>query len=99
MVSRTSVMETLDKVVYNPQVLQPKLTISFIEKIFFDIRIAFTEHPWLSSGCVIGILFGFVSWLRGRTRKARGHFKLDDTLGIRDLKDGLLGQNGYAKAD
>lgn len=101
LVSRTSIMETLDKVVYSPQVIKPKLTISAFEKIFFDIRVTFSEHPLLSIGCVAGVAFGAFSWFRGRTRRARGgHFLLDDTIGIRELKDGLLGQNnGNAKAD
>lgn len=98
LVSRTSIMETLDKVVYSPQVLKPKLTVSSFEKIFFDIRVAFSEHPYLSFGCVAGIVFGAASWLRGR-RRSRGYFRLDDNMGINHFKDGLLGQNGNTKAD
>lgn len=93
-------METLDKIVYGPNTIKPKLTISSFEKVFFDIKMSFIEHPFLSVGCVAGIAFGLFSWLRGRSRRSRGgHFRLDDTMGIRDLKDGLLGQNGNAKAD
>ncbi|KAF7558730.1 hypothetical protein G7046_g5431 [Stylonectria norvegica] len=97
LVSRTSIMETLDKIVYGPHVIKPKLTISAFEKVFFDIRITFVEHPFLSVGCLAGVAFGVFSWFRGRTRRNRGgHFRLDDSLG---LKDGLLGQNGNSKAD
>ena len=93
-------METLDKIVYGPQVLKPKLTISAFEKVFFDIRVTFVEHPYISAAAVVGGLFALVSWLRGRSRRSRGgHFRLDDSMGIRELKDGLLGQNGNAKAD
>ncbi|KAG6001492.1 hypothetical protein E4U54_001076 [Claviceps lovelessii] len=102
MVSRTSIMETLDKIVYGPHVIKHKLTVSTIEKIFFDIKTAFSEHPWLSMGCVIGMSFGFFSWVRGRSRKARGgHFRLDESMGIKDFKEGLLGMNGNqnTKAD
>lgn len=88
-------METLDKIVNGPHVIKPKLTISAIEKVFFDIRVTFVEHPFLSIGCLAGVAFGVISWFRGRTRRTRGHFRLDDTL----LKDGLLGQNGNSKAD
>ncbi|OAA47742.1 Thioredoxin-like fold protein [Metarhizium rileyi] len=95
MVSRTSIMETLDKIVYAPHVIKYKLTVSTIEKIFFDIKVAFVEHPYLSLGCVIGMAFGTFSWLRGRARRARrGHFKLDDGMGINHLKGGLLGMSG-----
>ncbi|QPG94813.1 hypothetical protein C2857_007043 [Epichloe festucae Fl1] len=102
MVSRTSIMETLDKIVYGGHVIKYKLTVSTIEKKFFDIKTAFVEHPYLSMGCVIGMAFGTFSWLRGRSRRARGgHFRLDDTMGIKDLKEGLLGMNGNqnTKAD
>ncbi|CAM1511400.1 Fc.00g089130.m01.CDS01 [Cosmosporella sp. VM-42] len=95
LVSRTSIMETLDKIVYGPNVIKPKLTISAFEKVFFDIRRSFTEHPFLTIGGLAGVAFGLVSWFRGRSRRARGHFRLDDSI----LKDGLLGQNGNAKAD
>lgn len=102
MVSRTSIMETLDKVVYGPHVIRHKLTVSTFEKVLLDIKAAFVEHPYLSMGCVLGIAFGTVSWLRGRSRRVRGgHFRLDDGMGIRDLKEGLLGMNGNqnTKAD
>ncbi|KAL7950351.1 thioredoxin domain-containing protein [Trichoderma barbatum] len=100
LVSRTSILETLDKVVYTPQALKPKLTISSFEKIFFDIRQSFTEHPYLFIGCIASIAFGAFSWLRGRTRRGRGHFRLEDSISIRDFKEGFLGgSNGNTKAD
>ncbi|KAL6881018.1 thioredoxin protein [Trichoderma novae-zelandiae] len=100
LVSRTSILETLDKVVYTPQALKPKLTISSFEKVFFDIRVSFTEHPYLTLGCIVGIAFGVFSWLRGRSRRARGHFRLEDSISIRDFKEGFLGgSNGNTKAD
>ncbi|KAK3307540.1 thioredoxin-like protein [Chaetomium strumarium] len=63
--SRTSILETLTKVTVNPPKIKPKLTIGFIEKIFFDIKTNFREHPYLSFGCVFGIAFGCLSWFRG----------------------------------
>ncbi|PHH87473.1 hypothetical protein CDD83_8828 [Cordyceps sp. RAO-2017] len=99
LVSRTSIMETLDKIVYGPNVIKYKLTVSAPEKLLFDIRVAFSEHPFLSFGCVAGIGFGIFSWLRGRNRRRGGHFRLDDSMGIRELKDGLMGVNGNQKAD
>ncbi|PHH81338.1 hypothetical protein CDD82_999 [Ophiocordyceps australis] len=99
LVSRTSIMETLDKIVYGPNVIKHKLTVSVFEKILLDVRVAFSEHPFLSLGCVAGIGFGLISWLRGRSRRRGGHFRLDDGMGMRDLKDGILGANGNHKAD
>ncbi|RFU75969.1 disulfide isomerase [Trichoderma arundinaceum] len=98
LVSRTSILETLDKVVHTPQALKPKLTISSVEKVFFDIRLSFTEHPYLSLGCIVGIAFGIFSWLRGR-RGFRDGF-LGNSNGMRDFKEGFLGgSNGNTKAD
>lgn len=79
MPSRTSILETINKVTANPPKLKPKLTIGFFEKIVFDVKTTFKEHPYLSSGCVLGIAFGCLSLFRGRIRKTRGgHFRLDE---------------------
>lgn len=99
LVSRTSIIETLDKIVYGPNVIKHKLTVSAPEKVLFDMRAAFSEHPFLSLGCVVGIGFGVWSWYRGRGRRRGAAFRLDDTTDIRELKDGLLGANGNQKAD
>jgi protein disulfide-isomerase len=66
--------------------------------VFFDIRLSFVERPILSSGVVVALVFAFIYWLRNRRRRI-SYFRLDDGVGIRDFKDGLLGQNGNAKAD
>ena len=86
MPSRTSILETINKVTASPPKIKPKLTISSFEKIFFDIRLTFTEHPYLSMGCILGIAFGCASWFRGRLRRTRGHFRLGE-----DSKAPLLG--------
>ncbi|KYK59435.1 Thioredoxin-like fold protein [Drechmeria coniospora] len=99
LVSRTSIMETLDKVVHSSHMIKYKLTVSAFEKVLLDIRATFVERPFLSIGCVAGIGFGLFSWLRGRSRRRGGHFRLDDGMGIKELKDGLLGANGNQKSD
>lgn len=99
LVSRTSIMETLDKVVYGPHVIKPKLTVSALEKVLLDICAALFEHPLLSLGCIVGIGFGVFSRLRRHSRRRGGDFRIDDTMGIKELKDGLLGSNGNPKAD
>lgn len=81
--SRTSILETINKITASPPKIKPKLTISSFEKIFFDIRVTFTEHPYLSMGCILGIAFGCASWFRGRLlRRSRGgHFRLGEDMG------------------
>ncbi|KAI1775026.1 thioredoxin-like protein [Hypoxylon cercidicola] len=97
--SRVSILETISKVTSSPPLIKPKLTISSFEKIFFDIRVTFSEHPYLSFGCIAGIAMGAASWFRGRLRRNRGHFRLEDNLPIKELKEGLLGTTANGKKD
>ncbi|KAI1174653.1 thioredoxin-like protein [Nemania sp. FL0916] len=97
--SRVSILETLSKVTSNPPQIKPKLTISSFEKVFFDIKMNFIEHPYLTVGCIAGVAFGIISWYRGRQRRNRSPFRLDETLPIKELKDGFLGSTANGKND
>lgn len=97
--SRTSILETLNKVTASPPKIKPKLTVSSLEKIFFDMRITFLEHPYLTMGCILGLGLGCASWFRGRFRRNRGNFMLDDTAGMKEFKAPLLGANSNGKVD
>ncbi|KAI0132462.1 thioredoxin-like protein [Xylariales sp. AK1849] len=97
--SRTSILETISKVTVSPPQIKAKSTISSFEKIFFDIRMTFSDHPYLSVGCLAGLVLGCASWYRGRLRRNRGHFRLDDKLPVRELKEGLLGNTANGKVD
>ncbi|KAI1276035.1 thioredoxin-like protein [Xylaria sp. FL0933] len=97
--SRVSILETLSKVTSNPPMIKPKLTISAIEKVFFDIKMNFIEHPYLTLGCIAGIAFGIISWYRSSQRRNRLPFGLDESLPIRELKDGFLGNTANGKND
>jgi len=93
MASRTSILETLPRVVSSPPKIKPRSTISNFEKFFFDIRGAISGHPVLSIGVIVGILISAATWGRKRIRKNRGgFFRLDE-------KDGLLGGNMNGKVD
>jgi len=93
MASRTSILETLPKVVISPPKIKPKSTISNFEKFFFDIRGAISGHPYLSIGVIAGIVIGAFMYGRGRIRRGRGgYFRLDE-------KDGLLGGSMNGKVD
>lgn len=91
--SRTSILETIGQVTRNPNKIKPKLTISSFEKFFFDIRMTFQEHPYLTAGCILGLALGGASWFRGRLRRS-GHFRLDESLGKMESKAPLFGSNG-----
>ncbi|KAI1850166.1 hypothetical protein JX266_004545 [Neoarthrinium moseri] len=98
--SRTSILETIGKVTASPPKIKPKLTISSFEKIFFDIRMTFSEHPYLSFGCLAGFAVAAASWFRGRLRRTRGSsFRVEENLPIKELKDGLLGNTANGKTD
>ena len=93
MASRTSILETIPKVVSSPPKIKPKSTIGSIEKFFFNIRGAISSHPFVSVGLIIGIAIGVLMYGKGRMRRSRGgFFRLDE-------KDGLLGGNMGGKVD
>lgn len=94
MASRTSILETIPKVVSSPPKIKPKLTIGTLAKFFLDIRNSTSEHPLLTFGLVLGVLIGAAYYGKGRVRKSKGgFFRLDE-------KDGLLGHgNANGKVD
>jgi protein disulfide-isomerase len=97
--SRTSILETIGKVTQSPPKINPKFTISSFEKVFFDLRTTFNEHPILALVCIAGLVLGGSSWFRGRLRRRGGHFRLDETLPVKEIKDGLLGTTANGKKD
>ncbi|KAF4979873.1 hypothetical protein FZEAL_4007 [Fusarium zealandicum] len=97
MISHTSIMDTLDKIVYGPNPISPKYTLNPFAKFFFDIQMSFVDRPFLSCGFVVTVGFAVYTWFRNRTRRSRGtFFRMDDSMG---LKDGLLGQPNNDKSD
>ena len=97
MPSRTSILETLPRVVNHPPKLTPKSTIGAFENIIFQIRNFGTYHPYLSFAVLIIAVVVLLYVLRNGTtikkslsRSSSGYFKLDG-------KEGLLGApNGKA---
>lgn len=59
----------------------------------------FTEHPYLSGGCVLGLTLGIASLFRGRIRRNRGTFRLEENLPIKELREGILGNTANGKTD
>ena len=97
--SRTSILETLPKVISDPPKISPKYTTGVIEQVFLQTRGAFGHHPWISLGLIIGVVTSAI-WGRGRIRRAKGiggnsgggFFQLDG-------KEGLLNGVGLGKVD
>ena len=97
MPSRTSILETLPKIVNSSPKLTPKSTIGVFENIIFQIRNFGTYHPFLTVGILIMAIAALVVTVKngmqkGFGRSASGFFRLDG-------KEGLLGNTGSAKAD
>ncbi|KAK2630509.1 hypothetical protein QTJ16_001329 [Diplocarpon rosae] len=92
MPSRTSILETIPKVIASPPKIRPKSTISSFQKFFFDIRGAITGHPFLAVVIFISILVSTAWSTKGRTRLIRGNLGLEE-------KDGLLGGPANGKVD
>lgn len=95
--SRTSILETLPKVISSPPRIPSKSSSGALQQAFFQARGASTSHPLVTMGLLIGICICAAMWGRGRIRKTRGggggFFQLDG-------KEGLLNGGGaYGKAD
>ncbi|KAL8832043.1 MAG: hypothetical protein Q9170_005040 [Blastenia crenularia] len=95
--SRTSILETLPKVVSNSPQLSSKSTTGAIQHIFFQARGGMASHPVITLALLIGVIVG-AYWGRGRIRRTKGSagsgfFQLDG-------KEGWLNSGGpYGKAD
>ncbi|KAH6692411.1 thioredoxin-like protein [Plectosphaerella plurivora] len=104
LLSRSSILETLSKVSIPSPEIAAKSTLSSFERFFFNIRMAFVDHPFTTMGFILCAVIGGIQWLRVRTRKTRGgHFaRMDDSWSTKELmKEGLLGggMSGNGKVD
>ncbi|KAK0511483.1 hypothetical protein JMJ35_006056 [Cladonia borealis] len=93
--SRTSILETIPKVISSPPKIRSKSSTGVIQRIFFGLRGTATSHPWVSLGMLIGIVIGGIIWSRGKIRKSKGgagFFNLDE-------KGGLLNGGSIEKGD
>ncbi|KFY19345.1 hypothetical protein V491_04485 [Pseudogymnoascus sp. VKM F-3775] len=92
--SRTSILETVPKVITSPPKIKPKYTISNFSKVFFDIRRGAGAHPILTIGLLVAIILAAVGFGRKKRRSRGGFFRLDDEKNL-----GLLGGDGNGKVD
>ncbi|SMR53104.1 unnamed protein product [Zymoseptoria tritici ST99CH_1E4] len=88
--SRTSILETLPRIVANPPKIPAKLTTNAIGHIWWVFKQQVSEHPIVSGGLVVLIL-GALLWNR-RRGAAGGYIRLSEKGGM----DGLLGGNSGA---
>ncbi|KAL8691423.1 MAG: hypothetical protein Q9224_004181 [Gallowayella concinna] len=96
--SRTSILETLPKVVSNPPQLSSTSTAGPIKHVFYRARGGMASHPILTIMLILGVVVG-AYWGKDRIRRSKGlagnggFFQLDG-------KEGWLSGNGPSgKAD
>ena len=97
--SRTSILETLSKVVANPPKIAAKSTAGTFSLIFFKVQSAWRSHPYI--GFILLIASLIVTVMIGRSRMRRGK-SFGNTGGFFQLdgKEGLLGgTNSNGKVD
>ena len=96
--SRTSILETIPKVVASPPKISSKSSTGAVQRVFFGFTGLTSSHPWLSAiiliaGLVIGWMYG-----KGRVGRRRGISLGSGFLGM-DEKDRVSGGVGNGKAD
>ncbi|KAK0793815.1 hypothetical protein LTR59_003491 [Friedmanniomyces endolithicus] len=104
--SRTSILETLPRVVSSPPKITPKRTTTVLGHAWLVFRTQLFEHPLVSAAVAIGILVGIVVMARRGGKhvgmdRLPSYFKVGEKGGV---NDGLLGGssgggNGQGKVD
>ncbi|KAI9798762.1 MAG: hypothetical protein M1833_004592 [Piccolia ochrophora] len=97
--SRTSILETLPRIVANPPKLKPKLTTNSVYNAFFELRGASYAHPYIAFGIMVGVIASTALWGKGRIRRGRGTGGVGGPIGSGgffrlDGKESLLGVGG-----
>ncbi|KAL8657681.1 MAG: hypothetical protein Q9226_001673 [Calogaya cf. arnoldii] len=96
--SRTSILETLPKVVANSPELSSRSTAGPIKHIFYQARGGMASHPFLTILLLIGVVFG-AYWGKDRIRRSKGYSVSGGFFHL-DGKEGWLPGGGpYGKAD
>ncbi|KAF2774163.1 thioredoxin-like protein, partial [Teratosphaeria nubilosa] len=99
--SRTSILETLPRVVSSPPKLSPKSTTTALGHVWWVVKGQVFEHPLVSTAIAIVTIMGAVILGRRHLRLgggvSSGYFKVGEKNGM----DGLLGGNsgGQGKVD
>lgn len=93
--SRTSILETLSRIVSNPANLPPKSTTTPLGHLWWVIRGGFLSHPLVSGILLVVILGVGIAYARKVVSKSGGYIKLGEKGGP---MDGLLGGNSGTTA-
>ena len=95
--SRTSILETLPRIVANPPKISPKSTTNAIGHVWWVVKGNVSHHPFVSIGLLVGVLLVGLIYGRKHMNARGGYIKLDEKGGH---MNGLLGGNsGVGKTD
>lgn len=95
--SRTSILETLPRIVANPPKISPKSTTNAIGHVWWVIKGNVIHHPFVSLGLLVCVLLVGSIYGRKHLHARGGYIKLDEKAGH---MNGLLGGNsGVGKTD
>lgn len=88
--SRTSILETLPRIVANPPKIAAKSTTNAIGHLWWVIKGNVASHPLVSIGMLVGIIVTVFIYSRRHLRAAGGYIRLDEKM---SGMNGLLGGN------
>jgi protein disulfide-isomerase len=98
--SRTSILETLSRIVSNPANLPPKSTTTPLGHIWWVIRGGFLSHPLVSAVILLVFFIGGAIYARNFVKRNGGYIKLSEKGGPMDgLLGGNSGSQGQGKVD
>lgn len=98
--SRTSILETLSRIVSNPANLPPKSTTTPLGHLWWVIRGGFLSHPLMSAIILLILCVGAAVYARNHVKKAGGYIRLGEKGGPMDgLLGGNSGNQGQGKVD
>jgi protein disulfide-isomerase len=98
--SRTSILETLSRIVSNPANLPPKSTTTPLGHIWWVIRGGFLSHPLVSAVILLVFSIGGAIYARNFVKRNGGYIKLSEKGGPMDgLLGGNSGSQGQGKVD
>ena len=96
--SRTSILETIPKVIASPPKISSKSTTGIVQRVFFSFTGMLSSHPYLSSILLVAVAITGWVYGRGRIGRRRGISLGSGFLGLDEREKGVGGV-GNGKGD
>lgn len=85
--SRTSILETLPKLVANPPKIKAKTTHTTMDHFWWTLKRGIIRHPFLNAGIVLVVVIAVSLWVRSKLKSRPGGVRLGEKS---NPMDGLL---------